>query len=514
MKSNQLIILISAVMICGILYSSYHYTQEMANRKLQAMESGLFDSDGNAVSPVDLANEINGKTTDEVKMILDQYNLEYDETMVTNNDRIQTQLYRQTLQSTGSGLYILALCGQIDSSWMFIAILDNGKAYENRGSIILSGGQTSPDAFRIEEDPASETVWIVVREPVEQGMGIHQYDEVWYRLSDRSLVRDLQYVAEKHDWVSPEQPYFYDLKGTASTKKHIHISESQAYDYYIDVQYEIKLTNSDVFGFPNEEDGLLFTAYRQLRYVWQPDENRFHLDAESSNADETLFDFSTQAILENYSVELEKLSESRIQAKLDWLDKLINPETNMNMPDVHENLRVMEFANLNDAANANVVLSLPEGFTASKRVFQKASNFEYNAEKNRGIDTVYTFQIFSTKHKDKFNQYGIEGLAGWFYDTSYYRDEPDNVRFPNKSVLKEKVFEGNTALGEAEIFILTCDIVPKELRTEEHSTYELVYAWIPIEDEDLAYNLGISVPLGEDSGLYVDMVKNTLQAQE
>ena len=112
MKSNQLIILISAVMICGILYSSYHYTQEMANRKLQAMESGLFDSDGNAVSPVDLANEINGKTTDEVKMILDQYNLEYDETMVTNNDRIQTQLYRQTLQHR-QRLYILALMDRL-----------------------------------------------------------------------------------------------------------------------------------------------------------------------------------------------------------------------------------------------------------------------------------------------------------------------------------------------------------------------------------------------------------------
>jgi hypothetical protein len=303
------------------------------------------------------------------------------------------------------------------------------------------------------------------------------------------------------------------LKGTAFTKKHTRISDDQPHVFYVDAQYEIKLTNSNVLGLPNEEDGFLFTTKRQLRYVWQPDEKCFYFDPESSNADESLFDFSRPVILENFSNELEKLSESRIQTKLDWLDKLEEPEAIMNTPDVLENLSVLQFANLNDAVNTNVVLNLPEGFTANKRVFQKASNFEYSAEKNKGIDTVCTFQIFSTAQNDKFSQYGIEGLVGWFYDTGYYRDEPEDARFPNNSALKAKVYEGNTALGEAEIFVLECDIIPKELRTEEYSTYELVYAWVPIDGEDLAYNLGISVPLGEDSSPYVDMIKYILQAE-
>lgn len=40
----------------------------------------------------------------------------------------------------------------------------------------------------------------------------------------------------------------------------------------------------------------------------------------------------------------------------------------------------------------------------------------------------------------------------------------------------------------------------------------MVYAWIPIKDEALAYNLSISVPLGEKDDEYIDIVKKMLDA--
>lgn len=71
-----------------------------------------------------------------------------------------------------------------------------------------------------------------------------------------------------------------------------------------------------------------------------------------------------------------------------------------------------------------------------------------------------------------------------------------------------------TVLGQGEIFILDCDIMPREMRTEEYSTFDMVYVWIPIEDEALAYNLSISVPLGEKEDEYIDMVKKMLSEKQ
>jgi hypothetical protein len=175
-----------------------------------------------------------------------------------------------------------------------------------------------------------------------------------------------------------------------------------------------------------------------------------------------------------------------------------------------DNLKSIVFENLNDENNAQVVIDLPEDWYAKERIFEKAPSFEYNAEKNKHITKVSSFEIYSQTKADKFNLYGNKGLAGEFYIQSYYRDQPESTRFPNHCGVKSRVFSGETVLGQGEIFILECDIFPKEMRTEEYSTYDMVYVWIPIDDEALAYNLSIFVPLGEDEDEYIDMVKKML----
>ena len=104
---------------------------------------------------------------------------------------------------------------------------------------------------------------------------------------------------------------------------------------------------------------------------------------------------------------------------------------------------------------------------------------------------------------DKFNQYGVKGLAGEFYMPSYYRDQPESSRFPNHSEVRSRVYSDETVLGQGEIFVLNCDL-PREMRTDQYSTYDMIYAWIPIKDEVLAYNLSISVPLGEKDDGYIE----------
>jgi len=178
----------------------------------------------------------------------------------------------------------------------------------------------------------------------------------------------------------------------------------------------------------------------------------------------------------------------------------------------HDNLKSIEIENLNDEKNSEVLIDLPEGWHAKELVFEKAPSFEYSSKKNKHINKVNSFEIYDSTKADKYNLYGNEGLAGEFYIQSYYRDQPESTRFPNHCSVKSEVYSGETVLGQGEIFILECDIYPKEMRTEEYSTYDLVYVWIPIEDEALAYNLSIFVPLGENEDKYIDMVKKMLEA--
>lgn len=177
----------------------------------------------------------------------------------------------------------------------------------------------------------------------------------------------------------------------------------------------------------------------------------------------------------------------------------------------HNNLKSIEIENMNNENNSKVIIDLPEGWHAKEVIFEKAPSFEYNAEKNKHIKKVSSFEIYNSAKADKYNLYGDKGLAGEFYVQAYYRDQPESTRFPNHCSVKSRVYSGETVLGRGEIFMLDYDL-PREMRTEEYSTFDMVYVWIPIEDEALAYNLSISVPLGEKEDEYIEMVKKMLNA--
>lgn len=460
-----------------------------------------------------LYESINGKTPDEVDSFFQEVQFEFNKELYQGKETVQASVYRQTLQSVNSDLYIFELHGQVEMYHQYIVMQETGEDLTYITTITPAGG-TGCNEFRIEEDPVSGTVWVVTTELVGRGTGVSQYDEVWYRLEERSANKDLQYSVKMHQWMFPDQLVFYQIKGNAVTQGHVDVFTQNLQDYHVEVYYHIDFTDSSVLSMEDPGDGYLFGADRVICYVWDNDNKCFRIDPEHSTADQTLFEFNEEGIRRNFGPELKQLEKSELKIKQDWLRKLKgNNFSELKGPEIVENLSDIDISNMNDENNAVVVLSLPEGFYTRKLTFPKAPNFEYKAEKNKAIDTVYSFEIYNSAQKDKFNLYGIEGYAGWFYDTSYYRNKPDTAWFPSRSTVKGKVYEGQTLLGQGEIFILECDIMPKELRTEEFSTYEMIFAWIPIEQEDLAYNLAISVPLGEDSDQYVEMVKNILNCK-
>lgn len=193
------------------------------------------------------------------------------------------------------------------------------------------------------------------------------------------------------------------------------------------------------------------------------------------------------------------------------VNNIDNNSSEVNVPQIIDNLKSIEIENLNDENNSKVTLNLPEGWHAKELIFNKVPSFEFNAEKNKKMNKEYSYELYNSMSTDKFNLYGIKGFAGEFYMQAYYRDQPESSRFLNHSQVTERVYSGETVLGQGEIFVLDCDL-PRDMRTDQYSTYDMIYVWIPIKDEALAYNLSISVPLGEKDDGYIEMVKNLLKA--
>lgn len=177
-----------------------------------------------------------------------------------------------------------------------------------------------------------------------------------------------------------------------------------------------------------------------------------------------------------------------------------------------DGLKEITVDNMNDPENAKTTLLLPADWHAKEYIRDIVPGFEFQSNKNKTIKKSYDYEIYkNTLCADDYNFY-TKGFVGQFSMPGYYREESETARFPNHSVVKSRVFAGKTSLGQGEIYILDCDL-PKDERTKKHSTYERVYAWIPIENESMAYNLSLDVPLDENSGKYVDIIKKMLGAE-
>ncbi|MDP4180366.1 MAG: hypothetical protein Q8942_04645 [Bacillota bacterium] len=190
---------------------------------------------------------------------------------------------------------------------------------------------------------------------------------------------------------------------------------------------------------------------------------------------------------------------------------LNNMNFNVSGNEVIEKLKSIKINNLNNINNSLVTIELENGYYANESIGEFTQGFSFNAAKNKGIKEYTNFSFYNDKNKDSSNLYGEKGLCGLLEVLGYYREEPLSTIFPNHSMTKSKVYSGMTMLGKADIFILDCDL-PRELRTEKRKTYEVIYAWIPIDNEKLAYNLVIAVPFDEKSDNYVAMVKKMLKA--
>ena len=155
------------------------------------------------------------------------------------------------------------------------------------------------------------------------------------------------------------------------------------------------------------------------------------------------------------------------------------------------NLKAMEVINLNNSSNTKSVLALPTNWHANKAIYKTADSFEFKEQKNKEIKKLYSYEIFDDKNSNR----------GYF--------EFNGGGFPNHCVVEKIIYNGATKLGNGLIYLLECDL-PKEKVTEKYSTYNQIFSIIPIQNEILVYSVSISVPLGENKDMYVEIMKKML----
>lgn len=176
-------------------------------------------------------------------------------------------------------------------------------------------------------------------------------------------------------------------------------------------------------------------------------------------------------------------------------------------------LSKITMVNMNDENNADVTLTLPEGWYAKGFTGNQAEGFEFEMPKNKHITKAWMYDLYNANAKrTDFYQYGIDGGSGTFNLPSYYRDHPENILTRNHAQIREKAWSGQTVLGKGDIYIVDCDL-PREKQSGDRTTYDEIYVWIPVEGEQFAYNLAVDVPLDEKTGDYLAMVKRMLGAQ-
>jgi len=154
---------------------------------------------------------------------------------------------------------------------------------------------------------------------------------------------------------------------------------------------------------------------------------------------------------------------------------------------------VITIPNLNSEENQEISLPLIEGMKAIRSVWEMPQGFNFKEQKNKELKEIYQYQIYDTEGNE-IGWFGlIEGQQGE-YDFAL----PENLQF------EDLRYKGPTKLGEGRVFLLWLDLPEDKEEGETVEEYEgeagenelytqEYFAYIPVENEDLAYNFRFKV---------------------
>lgn len=157
-----------------------------------------------------------------------------------------------------------------------------------------------------------------------------------------------------------------------------------------------------------------------------------------------------------------------------------------------EGLSEIKYINYNDDQQPEQAITLPD--------FLEAECY---------YPSSYAMPIFILNFKDQGKAASLPKSGFGSFSVIDRMEYPlKDGKFILHSTVKEKLYSGNTCMGEGEIFLLE----RVETRNNDSILFEMIYAWIPV-DESYAYQFYIYVPEGDTADVWLNFLKQLLQAE-
>lgn len=145
---------------------------------------------------------------------------------------------------------------------------------------------------------------------------------------------------------------------------------------------------------------------------------------------------------------------------------------------------------LNNEENGEIVLPLIDGMIATRTSWSAPEDFNFREQENKDLKDIYEYIIYDENDNE----------IGWF-GLVISQQEEDSFNLPENLQFEDLRYNGPTKLGKGKIFLLWLEPTEKQAAEEENKeafTYTQEYfAYIPVENEDLAYSLRLKVPEGD-----------------
>ncbi|HHW31498.1 MAG TPA: hypothetical protein GXX20_07495 [Clostridiaceae bacterium] len=175
---------------------------------------------------------------------------------------------------------------------------------------------------------------------------------------------------------------------------------------------------------------------------------------------------------------------------------------------------VITIPNMNSDENQEISLPLIEGMKAVRSAWEMSQGFKFKQQKNKELKEIYQYQIIDSEGNE----------IGWFGLIERQQGEyefalPENLQF------EDLRYKGPTKLGQGKVFLLWLDLPEDEIKdnTEEGLEEEIeenieyiqeYFAYIPVENEDLAYNFRLKVTDSEKLGEIFDYMRKIIITDE
>ncbi len=229
------------------------------------------------------------------------------------NVRPASDIKRLTLRIGEKAEPYTALCisNEVNMNYQFLVFKESGVTWKFIGNINFGDRSGQGPDYRVVNLGDYEG-WIVVETQAGYGTGFYQHNEVWYRITDSGIVKDLSYPVIRIDFPPITVGPSYEMDGRVQTK-------SKTGDKFgIEVKYDISY-----FVEQSEGEEYLAPVLKSLGYYWDDAKKAFVEDEGNPEHQDFYFKSSCDDALRLNFKMLGNMASSGTDEQKKWLREFL-----------------------------------------------------------------------------------------------------------------------------------------------------------------------------------------------